>query len=631
MEKIINDKIEYWRDFWQNLIENFLKKSYGLNLYNPHILLEDIIIEIEENNFGNGDNRKYFQDKLNEYFENDIVLKKLFHSDFKYLRQILNDPSKNNLIYQICKNILQKFKNGLYFSENINNLTTILLDLTPLDENLKSINLYTENIIIEFIKKGYSLKDIHKFISKIYDGYKYMDTGKEIILVTDFPHNISYLDFQEEGILNRAKFNLEISKLIDNIKPEQRIKSLKFFYEKKVSEAYYIFVVEGLRGANGFNIGDVEFYCPTKKRFAKEDEFNDEILQDDKDNIYYQAAVKVNYISSESSLPTAISTLQNTIDLLHTFYNTKVEIQINSSKYVVIQEGKIISTSWSNEGKDFFKFHQSLFADRLTKSLNELDKFKFLFSNSENNKTTSRLLNAIHWYSKAENSNKPEDKLLNYWISIENIINSESNKIQNDIITKNNKKIALIQSIVSSSYIFNYLYDFGWEYYNYYSHIVRNKHLKKIDLPEKLIEKANLILKEGDTIYLEKFIDSLSEIKEYETNIFLIEKIENLITFYNNNEYASSIIKKQIKKIEDDLLMTYRYRNLIVHNAHFDNALLPYYIWKIREYAGNFIRRIIYDYEKTKNDLGSLLINIFIEKEKLLIDLKDNKAVLFKN
>ena len=60
-----NEKINFWVDLWSNIIENFLKKSFGLNLYSPHILIEDIITEITENSFKNPDNKKYFYNKLN--------------------------------------------------------------------------------------------------------------------------------------------------------------------------------------------------------------------------------------------------------------------------------------------------------------------------------------------------------------------------------------------------------------------------------------------------------------------------------------------------------------------------------------------------------------------------------------
>jgi len=56
----IDSKIIYWIDLWEDLIKNFNKSSYGLNLYNPHLLITDIIDELETEQFKNKRNKKYF-------------------------------------------------------------------------------------------------------------------------------------------------------------------------------------------------------------------------------------------------------------------------------------------------------------------------------------------------------------------------------------------------------------------------------------------------------------------------------------------------------------------------------------------------------------------------------------------
>nr|MDA3861722.1 hypothetical protein [Melioribacteraceae bacterium] len=81
----IEKKVEFWQELWENLINNFLKKSYGLVIYNPHILIDDIISEIEENDFRNQDNRNYFRSKINYYLKNDTIIQEKLKSQFKIL------------------------------------------------------------------------------------------------------------------------------------------------------------------------------------------------------------------------------------------------------------------------------------------------------------------------------------------------------------------------------------------------------------------------------------------------------------------------------------------------------------------------------------------------------------------
>lgn len=627
------NKIDYFNDLWNNLIDNFLDKSFGLNLYNPHTLVEDVITEIEENSFKNIENRKYFYDKLNEYFNSDIIIKKYYFAEFKLLRTNFNS-NKVNLVLEISKSIHKEFKEGGYFNENLKLLSEIITDENILnDEIANKINFFTQNIIIEFLKKGYPLEEIKKFVSKIFSHYHFYPYDDEEIILTEFPHEIDYEDYKDNGILNRKKLNDEIIKSFDSLTIAERISKLSYYYYKPSIEAYYIFVVEGLKGTIELNFNDVTFYSSEHKRFATNDKLNDEDLQENKQDKYIQACVKVDYISDKSSLKEAILKLENTINLLHCYYNTKVKIEVNSSKYIVIQNGSIINRSWSRDAKDnFMRYHDSLNINRYMKGLKEVSDLSYLNSSFEKNQITSKFLTAIRWYSKAEHNNTQEDKLLNYWIALETLFSSDFDNLKDQFLEKPISKIKLIQLVIGSKQVLNFIYDYGWELYHYYSHKIRNQelNLKESFLPKELIIKANLDTKEGETIHLEKFINSLEEIKNHETNIFLINKITDLQSFYKNNGYAIKKINEHIKEIENDILRIYRFRNLIVHNAHFDNSLLPYYVWKLKQYSGNLIRSLIYKYGENRNlNLSTHLLNFHLEKEKFIINLENNRANLF--
>ncbi len=625
MTELIEEKINYWKDLWENLISDFLKKSYGLNLYNPHLLVEDIILEIEENN--NSEIRKYLKSKLDHYYLNDIVLKKCFQSDFEILRNILH-TNKNNVILELCKKLEKKFKKGEYFDENLKLLKEMLFNSTPIDKNfIDRITDVTQNLIVELIKKGYILSEIKKIISKIFDYYQSITSGGEEIITTSFPHCILYKNYTINEKLNRKLLNKDLINLMDGLTYESRIDKLSYYFYKKPEDAHYIFVVEGLKGDINLSLHNVTFYSPENKKFVKEDPQNDEDLQLQKDakEKYVQVCVKVKYLTPESSLIEALTTVEKAIDLLNCFYNTKDKIEINHSKYIIVQDESIIHSSWSRDKNDkALRLRNSLNLNRYVEYMQELNAYNFIFN--EENKTVSKLSNAIHWYSKAEHSSRQEDKILNYWIAIENLFNTEFEILKNDLLDKNARTLRLIQSIISSNQIPSFVYDYGWEVYRYYSD---SKHLRHSQLSDEIIEKANLNIKDGETVYLKKFINSLSDIKKVEKNQFWYEKLDNLIKFYKDFPFTIKVIHEQTKLIEEDILMIYRFRNLIVHNAHFDNALLPYYTWKIKEYSGNLIRELLNLLKHDNSSLSNLLINIHLTKEKLLTDLKNNNANLF--
>ncbi|MBO9585230.1 MAG: hypothetical protein J7574_13795 [Flavobacterium sp.] len=629
MSNNIENRISFWRDLWEDLILNFLKKSYGLSLYSPHILVEDIITEIEENSFQNLDNKKYFYDKISFYLMNDVIVKNHFYSSFKILRSVFNSD-KNNYILEISKKIKNQFQEGLYFNYCLENLNNELNNDEEITLNfITTINYLTQNIIVEFIKKGYVLEDIKKFSDNIFSDYR----EQSGIISTKFPHNLS----ASSSVSNQSQFYADVVYLMNNLQNKDRINALSNYFYKKKEKAHYIFIVKGLKGSTNIELGNVTLYSLENKRFIvnDEDHSHHEDLQKKNTNQskkFIQAAVEIDYLLPKSSLTNALTKLENTLDLVSCYFRTKTEIEIDSSSYIIVKDGKFIFSSHGlNKKEDPIRFRDSLILDDFENELNGLNDFSYLWCNTKiHKKGQSKLLNAIHWFSKAEQSIKQEDKMLNYWIAIENLFNLEFD-ITNDILAGNKKrKIHLIQEIISSTQIFNYIYDYGWELYRHYEHIALNQRFsKRKKLSEEIIIKANLLVDPGNTIYLEKFIDSLEEIKNHENDLFILQKLENLISFYKDANFTKKSIHEQIDVIQNDVLMIYRFRNLIVHNAHFDNALLPYFVWKIRNYAGTLIRKLIQELKTNDIELSNLMIQLFINKEHFLVELENGNVNLF--
>ena len=131
----IEIKKELWRNQWEYLINNFLKKTEGLSLYSPHILIDDIITEIKENDFKNRENKKFFYKKLNEYFTSDKVIKCNFNSIFKILR-VNFDTDKNYLILQTCLKIKTEFQEGVYFDKNLELLNQVICSDDEINNNI---------------------------------------------------------------------------------------------------------------------------------------------------------------------------------------------------------------------------------------------------------------------------------------------------------------------------------------------------------------------------------------------------------------------------------------------------------------------------------------------------------------
>lgn len=623
-------KIEYWQDIWQDLIKNFRNKSFGLNLYSPHILIDDIITEIEDNHLKNSDNKKYFYKKISLYLEKDEVIKSEFHSDFNLLRKSFNH-NRNNYVLSLCYKIREKFKGGIYFKKNLELIETLILDTEDIDINfVNKLHYYSQNLITEFVKKSYVLEEIKKFLKYIFEDHKLIKDS----LMTDFPHPIKSENFlDKDGQLKFKEYDNEIIKYLDSLTNKERINSLYLYFSRQPEIVKYIFYVKGIKGEIDKKIMGVHFYHISKRIFSSE-KFAFEDLQEfeKSERKYVQVAVEVPYLMAKSSLNIAKNKVENVLDILSCYINFKTEVSVNYSSFLIVNKsGNPLYSTFSNSNSDsIITFNNAIDLNDIENTLEKVENLNFLWDTEvENDETLSKIKNALHWHHKAEQSKRDEDKILNYWIAIENLFNSNENLI-NDIFNDSNRsKFQLIQEIVSSHQIFKKIYNYGWELYYHFKSKVFQLHPND-RIPKELIESAQLNHIVGETVYLKNFIKKLPELKEFENNLFIQEKIDSVVDFYNDSKHTKHIIIQHIEQTKDDLLMIYRLRNLIVHNAHYDNTLLPYYLWKIKLFSGFLIRKFIdcHNSGKTSEDI---IFDIFIAKEKLLLDLEKGKLDLFDN
>lgn len=624
----IEIKIKFWNELWEDLIDNFLKKSYGLTLYSPHILIEDIIVEIEENQFRNKENRKYFYAKLSEFLDNDLVIRKHLKSEFSLLRKDFNSD-KTNYILSLSKKINESFKRGIYFKKTLAFTEKILLEDSELDiEFVNQINYYSQSLIVELIRKSYDLEDIKKFITNIFDQYYYQGGS----IITNFPHDVNYSKFKNnEGKIDFKKAEEKVKNTLDKLSLSDRIKKLTYYYDKKTEKAKYIFFIKGIKGEIEKTIFDVTFYSLNKKRFIEGDRIIDseDLQRHLNKEKYIQAAVEIDYLLSKSSLKFAKSKIENALDILACYFRFKTEVSLNESNYVVVDNNGRMMFSSFGRGKDdkFLSYHDSLNLNEIDKHIDDLKEYSFLWKSQNNTEPVSKIKNALHWYRKAEQSTKEADKMLNYWIAIENLFNSKEDT-KKDIFNDSNKsKFNLIQEIISDEQIFKFIYEYGWELYYYFSNKVDNI-FGKSDIPEKLIKSGQLNPKVGTKIYLEKFIKVLPELRNYEKNLFILDKIDSVINFYSDSAFTKKEILNHIEQVKNDVLLIYRFRNLTVHNAHFDNTLLPYFVWKTKSYCGGILRKFISSY-KENIKLSDIIFDIHIEKKKFMLDFEKGKVNLF--
>jgi hypothetical protein len=230
-------------------------------------------------------------------------------------------------------------------------------------------------------------------------------------------------------LFDEDAFNRDVKLEIDSLSILQRIERLEDYYNAQSEVRYFIFQVEGIKGDDDIQIGDVNFYSPNiKKDFSPR--FDSELFRSDNKHHFINAAVKMQVIDQEAAKLTAIEMIQKSLDLLRCFFAPKTTFDILHEKCLIMNEdGREVGASYSASHRDpWYKWYNSLnlkehnITEVIGSDLLEKTKF-FLFKPiDKQSNIEQRITRSLHWYRKAEETDNLEDQLLNYWIVIENIM-----------------------------------------------------------------------------------------------------------------------------------------------------------------------------------------------------------------
>ncbi|MEK5215270.1 hypothetical protein [Psychrobacillus sp. FSL H8-0487] len=461
--------------------------------------------------------------------------------------------------------------------------------------------------------------------------------SKENSFYTNYPHNMKQEEYE-----NVEEYYAALKEKIDNLAISDRLNDFELYFDIEPFEQIVIFPIEGLITYEGYKLGDVNFYSPRVEKYIKNPSDSDYELFNRKEEDIFNAIVKVKAIDYISGKRMAIDKIEKSFDLLKTYYGSKTNLIINSSKYITLnKEYKIASSGSSSKNDEYFKLKNSLEIDNYEN--NEIDLIfqnleKYIFQSLEmHSQTQSKIISSLHWFRKGEETVKAEDKLLNYWIVVENLLDFKvGNEDSKSLIL--NKDIEntfnLAKELIPSIEIKELKMSIFLELFMYLRNLMGRASIststgeirKALEIPMELQNICNL--NSTGSFNLEPFVKNLEELKKYSNRKIISDKIETALNFYQDNSFAHTFFEEKIKLIQDELLNIYRYRNKIVHNAHYDDTLLPHYVKKIQNYANNLLRYVLY--EQSINNtitLKEIFFKVHYETKLLLKKLNDEENI----
>jgi hypothetical protein len=404
-----------------------------------------------------------------------------------------------------------------------------------------------------------------------------------------------------------------------------------------------IYQIEGLKGDTlDVNIGNVNIYSPKGKRYVKsvsgeEDTYRDEELFECAEDAYFaNAAVRVDDFDTAASESTAVSAIEKALDLFRTFVASDVTFSVMSHRHIRVSlDGEYLGSgerSRPNTDAAYKHFRSPDLTD-LTAASFDSDFFdtagRYLFDGTQDAGAAQKLAYSMHWYRKAEESETPEDRLLGYWIALENIVAVE--KSQHNVllpIKSNETSISIIRELIPSLDACLFLSQSAAGLFSQLVRLMRSSTNGRphLTLPEELADRAMLTAVPGTPIDLRTFLANLEDIADAIDRKTVKDNILDVLRLHTDIPTAKQQIDTRIANAKNELLLLYRFRNRIVHNAHYDDTILPYYVEKARGYAGNVLGQVLHDVCKgrestVEKSLMRYYINLVRIKERLEKDV----------
>lgn len=582
----------YWQHYWGHCIDKLMDKyNVSFKIIGPRMLLRDLIDELEGQGLSNQENIDYFKKQISILDKSDEVLKSLCHPIIACLLQRLGDKINKDSNILLCKKMLNTLVEKQYFTNLIDWLAKTIDQTTDNNYNSrKRINDITHLVIAEFVAEGFVLDEIRKYATDIpevaiAEGGIVMAAPPEfdILKESDFPSSKDYYDAVSELIKNRNVF--------------QSLDVLKKYYYTPSQKAYFIVRLNGLKGQIDDYIGDINIYSPKLKRYITEDHSlsNIESITNNRDRV--NAAVPIDFRSIDQAKVYANSKLEEVLDILMLTYQTANPVTVATNIYAAVVDGKEIGASMSSVGNDPLMASR----DEMMKYIEALDLtnvkeggFKFLSDKHHilevgQGALKRRLKNACHWYSKAIAADKDVDVLLYSWFAIEGLLKVHPNT-QLEILykTKNASLLKVVQEFVTSIICKRYFQSYLRNTYRNFLYFT-NQNNNYYDITEEVIIKAGLNLNIGDTYRDGDFLNTIPDMVDCVNDDIVKDELTDLQKFYQN---ANGLMDKT-KQLKDDLLMIYRLRNMIVHNAALSCVNITFYANEAKYIAQQVIWYII--------------------------------------
>ena len=152
-------------------------------------------------------------------------------------------------------------------------------------------------------------------------------------------------------------------------------------------------------------------------------------------------------------------------------------------------------------------------------------------------------------------------------------------------------------------------------YYNLRQSIYYNDNF--YDISEEAISRTGLMVKAGEKISRSSFINGLSYIEKTINDEVKKNEIHELSSFYKNKNGFN----RSREQLQNDILMIYHLRNLLVHNAYCPQNIIDIYARKASFIAESIICKLQAGYAETSISINEWLMEVSTQYKTFLTNL----------
>lgn len=586
------DLYSYWQHYWYYSIDRLTDKdNVSFRITGPRMLIKDLVEELDGHGLSNSNNVAYFKKELGKLDKIDAVFNSLCHPTTACLLQRLGDKANIESSILLCKKILNELIVKSYFSLLVDWLAESIDKTTDSNyDSRKRINEITHLVIAEFIAEGFVFDEIKEYATDI-PGVLKIEDGD----VVEAPP--SFYELKQSDYSTDEGYHKAVSERIKSRSTYECLDDLKSYFYATPKDAFFIVRLNGLKGLIDANIGDINIYSPKVKRYIDDGYSLSNVESVTKERDRVNAAIPIEYVSLKQAKVNAYAKLEEVLDILTLTYQTNTPVTIAPNIYAVVEDRKEIASSISNKGEDpLMASNDDMIQYMESLDLTDLKTEGFKFMSDKHKKLEighgalrRRLKNASRWYTKAAAAEKDVDVLLYSWFAMEGLLRVD---LRTQAEMAENAKDAspfiviqeFVKSIICKAYFRGYLRGIYRRFY-----YMTNRQNNYYDITEDVINKAGLNLQTGDRYRDADFLSAVPSMIDCINDDIVRDELVKLDSFYQNAEG----IKEKANQISEDILMIYRLRNMIVHNAALSCVNIAFYAREAKFFAQRVIRYVI--------------------------------------